>query len=512
MLNTQRQHDLRSVLIIGGGYSGLFTGAMLAKEGVHVTVLEKNKIPGGGLQCFPRCGTVFETGMHIVGGFQKGGTLQRICNYLGIADQVNVLPTDSDAAYTIAFKEDNAIYHFPRGRKATTAFLKERFPHEAAGIEAYVEELYALVDELSLLHLRDESHSILDKSDGFLSPASDFIARHITDAHLQHLLAHFSPLYGGARDQTPAYIHAVVSVLFIEGMAQFVGGSQQMADSLMDIIIRHGGEVVCGEAVAHIAMSDGLITGVTTMSGRQFNADQYISAVHPCVLLEMLPKNALPEAFCRRLDCLPNSTSCFCVFIRFKRNAQPYVNRPFFLYDTAEDVWNLDEYSESSFPKTALCFMPPTSVDCKWADRMIVNCPMPFSAVDAWKDSRWGHRGEDYKNWKQRLTEKVLQRLEEYYPGIRDRIECMFSSSPLTIRDFYGTKDGAMYGYQHDSHNILISQISPKTKIPNLFLTGQNISLHGICGVPLAAILTIEAMLGMGYITRKINEQQKQSI
>ena len=32
------------VLIIGGGLGGLFSGAILAKEGLEVTVLEKNKI------------------------------------------------------------------------------------------------------------------------------------------------------------------------------------------------------------------------------------------------------------------------------------------------------------------------------------------------------------------------------------------------------------------------------------------------------------------------------------
>ena len=40
----------QSVVIIGGGLGGLFTGAILAKEGLHVTVLEKNATIGGGLQ------------------------------------------------------------------------------------------------------------------------------------------------------------------------------------------------------------------------------------------------------------------------------------------------------------------------------------------------------------------------------------------------------------------------------------------------------------------------------
>ena len=77
----------KDIVVIGGGLGGLMTGALLAKEGFRVTVLEKNHIIGGGLQCFHRHGSIFETGMHILGGFMPGGTLHKICAYLGIIDQ-----------------------------------------------------------------------------------------------------------------------------------------------------------------------------------------------------------------------------------------------------------------------------------------------------------------------------------------------------------------------------------------------------------------------------------------
>ena len=78
----------KKVVIIGGGLGGLFTGAILSKEGLHVTVLEKNTTIGGGLQSFKRFGETFDTGMHVIGGMQAGGNIRKICNYLGILDQV----------------------------------------------------------------------------------------------------------------------------------------------------------------------------------------------------------------------------------------------------------------------------------------------------------------------------------------------------------------------------------------------------------------------------------------
>ena len=100
----------------------------------------------------------------------------------------------------------------------------------------------------------------------------------------------------------------------------------------------------------------------------------------------------------------------------------------------------------------------------------------------------------------------MLDKLERACPGIRDDIECCFASTPLTIRDYYGTKEGALYGYNRDCKDMALSQLPVATKVRNLLLTGQNINLHGICGVPLTAIETAEALVGRGEIVRKINE------
>ena len=45
-----------TAIVIGGGMGGLFTAALLAKKGLKVTVLEKNKNIGGGLQSFKKHG------------------------------------------------------------------------------------------------------------------------------------------------------------------------------------------------------------------------------------------------------------------------------------------------------------------------------------------------------------------------------------------------------------------------------------------------------------------------
>ena len=46
------------------------------------------------------------------------------------------------------------------------------------------------------------------------------------------------------------------------------------------------------------------------------------------------------------------------------------------------------------------------------------------------------------------------------------------------------------------------------TKVRNLYLTGQNLILHGNCGVPLTALSTAEAVLGRNLIN-EINDHDE---
>ena len=94
--------------------------------------------------------------------------------------------------------------------------------------------------------------------------------------------------------------------------------------------------------------------------------------------------------------------------------------------------------------------------------------------------------------------------MEMLYPDFRRAVKHVYTATPLTIRDYYHTKNGALYGYAKDCDNILLSQIPVFTKVHNLYLTGQCVGLHGICGVPLSAILTAEAIVGANQIMKKL--------
>ena len=210
-----------------------------------------------------------------------------------------------------------------------------------------------------------------------------------------------------------------------------------------------------------------------------------------------------------RLDSIPNSYSAFTVYITLKEDCIEYINHTCYCQESYSDTWQYNNSDTTDWPRGFMYMTPPYKEQGKYARTLLITAPMQYSAVEKWSDSCVGHRGEEYEKWKATCAGKLISRAERTLPGLKDCIKEIYTSSPLTIRDYYNTKQGAMYGFLKDCEQPLLSQVPIYTKIKNLLLTGQNIYLHGICGVPLTAINTAEAIVGENIIIGKINENYK---
>jgi phytoene dehydrogenase-like protein len=67
------------------------------------------------------------------------------------------------------------------------------------------------------------------------------------------------------------------------------------------------------------------------------------------------------------------------------------------------------------------------------------------------------------------------------------------------------TQIGSAYGIQKNYNDVLGTIIAPQTQIPNLFLSGQNLNLHGITGVSMTSFFTCAKIVGMNNLLRDFN-------
>lgn len=497
---------MKSVIIIGGGFGGLTTGALLAREGMRVTVIEKNMAIGGGLQSFTRRGVHFETGMHILGGLSEGGSVRRIFTYLGIMDKLRIERCDMDCMDEVTYLATGDNYRLPQGREAFTEALCRYFPAESEGIRRYLQACYDLTEEVDIFYLRRTPSVFAMHSERFMQPADEFIADFIEDVRLRDLLAYMNPMYGGVAGHTPAYIHALINVLYIGGQYHFIGRSQHMAELLADVIREQGGEVITGKTVRSVNVADKQVTDIETADGQRYTADYYISTIHTKTLLPLLTEGALPRAYVNRLAEAPVTYSAFILYITFTPGTFPYINHTGYLQDDYGQIWSHARYDASSWPRGLMYLTPPTENQGPWAVRMTINCLMSWDEVKRWEQTSLGHRGKDYDAWKHVQAERIIAKLERRFPNIRECIDTYYTASPLTIRDYYGSPEGSLYGFQKDGLDPARTLIAPVTKVRNLLLSGQCVNLHGICGVPLTAINTAECIFGLNTIVDKIND------
>ncbi|MBQ9357345.1 MAG: NAD(P)/FAD-dependent oxidoreductase [Prevotella sp.] len=498
-----------SALIIGAGVGGLFTGAILAKEGFCVTVVEKNATIGGGLQSFSRFGLTFDTGMHVVGGLGPEGNVRRICRYLGIEDRLQLMDVDDDCTDELYFAQDKATYRVAKGRTGFVESLSAYFPHQREALKNYVNAVFEMSDSVDLFNLRPGNGqiSLFASDDSFLTAADDFIASYVSDNRLRSILAYMNPLYGGRAGQTPAYIHAIISSLYIKGATRFAGGSQHVANLLEEAIVQAGGSVVAGDGVREIVTNGQRhVECIRTESGREYRADTYISAIHPCSMLRLLSdEDVLPKAYRSRLDEIPNSHSAFTLNIKLREGAFHYINHSVYYMTRYDDVWNFSR-TDRPWPLGFLFMTPPEKEQGYYSRKAVITAPMPWQMVLPWQHTTIpGNRGADYEKWKEERAGELLGMACQMLPGMGSAVEQVNTASPLTIRDYYGVKEGSICGFSKDCRNIALSQLPVRTKIDNLLLTGQNNSLHGFCGVPLTAITTSEALLGSNFVLNKLN-------
>lgn len=485
------------VVIAGGGLGGLFAGALLARKGRRVCVLEKNATPGGGLQSFARGDVSFDTGMHVMGGWRPGGTLDRLCRYLGIRDRLRIHHIDDKCMDSVTSLADGKTYNIPAGRAAFVEYLSGLFPDQHDGLLRYVQAMYDIADSFDLYNLRPYSHGQPQQLPHEASLAADrFIRRYISDERLAALLAYINGLYDGCAGRTPVYVHALISVLYLKGASRFEGNSSSLAHELVRLIEYAGGNVSCRSEVIGLGFDESRnVTYMSCADGATYQGAKYIWAAHPAELMKVVPPGIFTKAYMRRVSGIEPTHSAFSLYIEFNPGCFAYIDHTCYVHDDLSGVWNLASTDDYGIPRGFMYMTPPHPNQGPWARTMLVTALMDYNVVERWADTTASTRPDAYYKWKENVADGILGKLSALYPEIRNCIKRIYTSSPLSIADWYHSPRGSIYGFSKDCENLIESQLPVVTKSPNLYLTGQCVNLHGICGVPLTALTTAEAVI-----------------
>lgn len=489
------------VVIIGGGLGGLACGVMLSKEGMKVCVLEQHSQIGGCLQSFYRRGRILDTGMHYVGSLQPGQILHQYFKYFGVIDKLRLQQLDPEA-YDIIVADNGARYCYANGEERFAARLAEYFPEEKAGIRKYCDLLHKVGSLISPEVLR--SGHISNGGIEYMNvSAFDVINSCTQNETLRNVLAGTVSLHSGDRERTSFYEHGMIMYSYIESAYRFKDGSQHVADVLADEIRKHGGEVRLNAEVTGVEIRNSRVQEIRINGKESVSAKYVVSDIHPARMLDLLEgEKIIRPAYGRHIRSLPNSYGCFTAHILMKPGKTRYANSNYYFHNR-RDVWSPQgEYKGCNLPVILLSMQPPKEGD--YADAISLLTPMFPQMLKDWSDTEIGKRGDGYEALKKRYADAMIDCVSRLFPEMEAQVEEVYTSTPLTYRDYTATLDGSAYGIIKDCRNALFSRIPVRMKMENLYFTGQNMNVHGCLGVCASAAVTCSALLGEEYLVKKI--------
>ncbi|PBQ31200.1 all-trans-retinol 13,14-reductase [Sphingobacteriaceae bacterium] len=498
------------IVIIGSGLGGLCSAYIMSKEGYKVCVLEKNRQLGGSLQIFSRDKVIFDTGIHYIGGLSEGQNLNRYFKYFNLMDKLKLKQMDKDGFDIVTFRGDPNEYKHAQGYGNFINTLSAQFPGERANLERYCNKMKEICSFFPLYNLEEGTKDLFTAT--FLETDTKAYIESVTsNKKLQNVLAGTNPLYAGEPNKTPLYVHALVVNTYIESAWKCIDGGAQIAKHLSDSIKEMGGEIYNYCEAAKFNFSGHEIKSVELTDGRKIEGKTFISNCDLSKTMDMIEPGHIRQAYRHRIQSLENTPSSFILYIVLKKETIPYFNHNKYHYDI-DDVWDAINYDENTWPKGFALFPQSSTKNPAYTESLIVMGYMNYKEMQEWSDvvniipNKVNERGENYEEFKERKCQLLFKTLFAHMPELKGNIESYYSSTPLTYRDYIGSRDGTMYGIAKDYRDPLKTFISPKTKVPNLLLTGQNLNLHGVLGVTVSSVVTCSEILGQQYLIKKIKE------
>ena len=478
------------IIIIGSGLGGLQCAYILAKQGRHVCVLEKGTQPGGCLQSYRRKGVALDTGLHYVGGLAPGNSLYPIFKYMNLMN----LPwqrLDAEGFDRVMIGGRNFAY--AEGLDAFVETLSRDFPAEREGLRRYADIMGDIGQHLHDAILPRDEVNFFNTS-LFSQSAYEFLETNFKDPLLRNVLSGSSLKMELNKETLPLYTFAQGNNSFIESSWRLKGDGSMLVDSLINDIRSMGGEVICNSKVEELVEQDGRLVAALTENGERYEGDWFISDTHPAITVDLVKESTkMKKVFRRRIHSLSNTYGMYTVSLVIKPNTLRYFNWNQYIYKEP-NVWT---YFLDNEPVSGILISCRVPEDGSPYTRCIdLVTPMPWEKMSAWTDTKVGQRGEDYRAFKKRKAEECIALAETYIPGLHEMVESSFSSTPLTYRDYTGTPEGSAYGVRKDWNSPMMTLLTPKTPIPNLLLTGQSLTLHGLLGVSMTSLFTCAEILG----------------
>ena len=432
--------DHYDVVVIGSGLAGMTSANILAKQGRSVLLLEHHYQLGGMATWFKRRGGhIFDISLH---GFPVG--MKKSCRKYWtpeIAESIVQLEG-------VRFENPQFSLKTSFTRKDFTDIITTKFgiPHET------VDEFFSFARSMNFYD--DQAMTTRELFERFFPGRSDVV----------RLLMEPITYANGSTLEDPAITYGIVFSNFMsKGVFTFRGGTDALITRMKEELIANGVDIRIRSSVDEIEISpDRQVRGVV-VNGRRIGCDAIMSnaniksTIFKLVGEDHFDRDYVEEARAVRL----NNSSCQ-VYIGLKPGVG-FDNVGDLLFHSEHEGFDIDSMlSKDVSSRTFSFYYPETRPG---SDRWLV-----VSSTNANYDD-WAHLSdEQYEHDKNHLAETTLDCLEQYVPGIREKLDWVEVSTPRTFERYTRHQAGSSFGTKFEG--LKVSQELPE-QIGGLFHAGS---------------------------------------
>lgn len=491
LLNFQRhviifiqENQMKNIVIIGAGLTGLTSAALLAKEGYNVKVIEKNSAPGGVASRYEKSGFTFDTGPT---WYLMPEMFERIFTLLDRKTEDYFELEKMDPSYKIFFSPEEKYNISPEpqmnyktfksleknGDKKLKKYLsKSKFAYDIAVNEF----LYKDYDSIFAFF---NKRMILDGPKmHVLSKLDSYVKRFFKNKKARQMIEYNIVFLGCSPYNSPAMYTLMSHVDITEGVYYPKGGIYKLVEALYKICLEYDVDFYFDDEVTNLEIEDKRIQKVKTRNN-YFSTDIVLSAAdYHHTEMNLIPKKyrSYSNRFWESKILAPG---VFLLFLGLNKELPELEHHNLFLAEDWEDHFNTI-FKKPSWPQNPSYYIKcPTKQDKTMApkgkDNLFILVPIHAKV-------------EDTEKLRKEYEDKIINHLEQLTgTSIRDSIEVKKIISPDDFKRNYNSFHGTAMGLAHNLFQTAVFRPRRKSKkIKNMYYAGHY--THPGIGMPMVMI------------------------
>jgi phytoene dehydrogenase-like protein len=504
------------VVVIGAGLGGLTAGAILAREGRKVLVIERSNSVGGAASSYKSGELFVEGSLHETSDpHQPRDPKHDVLTRAGVIDKVTWVP--SGAFYQARGGPLPQPFLMPDNFDAARQALAERFPEARKGIDQLLGEMQGIVDAMATISQgkdapEDPSETLLkllpDAGDWPLS-LSQKLDRVFGDNEAIKCVLAANLSYFHDDPTTMWWIYfAFAQGCYLQGGGRYVqGGSQRLSSALARAIKQAGGEALVRRVVSDISLNGDIKTVTHTAKDgsdpKTVECLRIVGNAAPAALEPLMAADAaerLSQSYARQTP----SASLFALTLGLSKPPREFGVATYSTQLLPPWMKQFSDYGQGAalMAEEPGERMPPMSVvDYAAIDSGVPTPPYVLSVLGPDLLSNWDSSDLDaYREKRGRWQAAIVRYLSTHYPGLGDAVVASSFNSALSVRQYLNAPDGAVYGFAPSPPSSIRQNPfrSPRTAISGFYLSSAYAGFGGYTGVIQSAGVCADMILREG--------------